>query len=81
MSLGLRFSRRKELAHGENSSFCPGILCPLANFWSHITKHGLTGEDQELVPVSKVIEVAKDTLALIGSVFDRLQYAKTEPEC
>ena len=40
---------------------------PLANFWSHIAKQGLTGEDQELIPVSEVIKVAKDTLALIGN--------------
>jgi len=40
---------------------------PLANFWSHMSKQGFSGNDQELIPASEVVKVTKDTLALIGN--------------
>lgn len=40
---------------------------PLANFWSHITKQGCTGNDQELIPANELMKAATDTLALIGN--------------
>ena len=40
---------------------------PLANFWFHLAEQELTGKPEELIPVSEVIKLTKDTLALIGN--------------
>ena len=38
---------------------------PLVNFWSHMSE--FAGKTEELIPVSDVIRVTQDTLALIGN--------------
>ena len=37
---------------------------PLANIWSHLSEQEFTGKTEELIPVSDVISITQDTLAL-----------------
>ena len=42
-------------------------MYPISHFWSHLRKQEFTGKTEELIPVSEVIRVTQDTLALIGN--------------
>ena len=49
---------------------------PLANFWSHLSEQEFTGKTDELIPVSDVIRVTQDTLALIGNASNYIFQAR-----
>ena len=49
---------------------------PLANFWSHLSEQEFTGKSEELTPVSDVIRVTQDTLALIGNASNYISQAR-----
>ena len=49
---------------------------PLANFWSHLSEQEFTGKTEELIPVSDVIRVTQDTLALIGNASNYISQAR-----
>ena len=49
---------------------------PLANFWSHLAEQQLTGKPEELIPVSEVIKLTQDTLALIGNASNYISQSR-----
>jgi len=49
----------------QNSNLDPCYLCPSTDFWPRLCDQGLSGEEDELIPVEEVLKVIQASVALI----------------
>ena len=66
-AIGKDFPEKNDAQLAKIQTAVLATCAPLANLWSHLAEQESSEKSEELIPVSDVIKVTQDTLALIGN--------------